>query len=297
MGKKKILVTGGAGFIGYNLVKRLHEEGNNVIVIDDYSTGTQNNQVDGVIYKELDIEGIEYINGKNIDLCYHLAAQSRVQPSFKDPTECFRVNVLGTQKVMEWALHNDVEVVYAGSSSKHHDPSDSPYAMFKYLGEEVCKLYKKTYHVGVQIARFYNVYGPNESLDIIEGNVIGIWRGLIEKYEGEKSRTLKIVGDGEQRRDFTHVDDIVDGLIKIAETPILHEDAWELGTGVNYSINELYKMFKEKYPQVKSEYIPDQKGNYRETLNKNTDAKDLLGWNATDKLKDYIKGLYKTKDY
>ena len=297
MGKKKILVTGGAGFIGYNLVKRLHEEGNSVIVIDDYSTGTQNNQVDGVIYKELDIEGIEYINGKNIDLCYHLAAQSRVQPSFKDPTECFRVNVLGTQKVMEWALHNDVEVVYAGSSSKHHDPSDSPYAMFKYLGEEVCKLYKKTYHVGVQIARFYNVYGPNESLDIIEGNVIGIWRGLIEKYEGEKSRILKIVGDGEQRRDFTHVDDIVDGLIKIAETPILHEDAWELGTGVNYSINELYKMFKEKYPQVKSEYIPDQKGNYRETLNKNTDAKDLLGWNATDKLKDYIKGLYKTKDY
>jgi len=245
----------------------------------------------------LDIEGIEYINGKNIDLCYHLAAQSRVQPSFKDPTECFRVNVLGTQKVMEWALHNDVEVVYAGSSSKHHDPSDSPYAMFKYLGEEVCKLYKKTYHVGVQIARFYNVYGPNESLDIIEGNVIGIWRGLIEKYEGEKSRILKIVGDGEQRRDFTHVDDIVDGLIKIAETPILHEDAWELGTGVNYSINELYKMFKEKYPQVKSEYIPDQKGNYRETLNKNTDAKDLLGWNATDKLKDYIKGLHKTKDY
>ncbi len=297
MGKKKILVTGGAGFIGYNLVKRLHEEGNSVIVIDDYSTGTQNNQVDGVIYKELDIEGIEYINGKNIDLCYHLAAQSRVQPSFKDPTECFRVNVLGTQKVMEWALHNDVEVVYAGSSSKHHDPSDSPYAMFKYLGEEVCKLYKKTYHVGVQIARFYNVYGPNESLDIIEGNVIGIWRGLIEKYEGEKSRILKIVGDGEQRRDFTHVDDIVDGLIKIAETPILHEDAWELGTGVNYSINELYKMFKEKYPQVKSEYIPDQKGNYRETLNKNTDAKDLLGWNATDKLKDYIKGLHKTKDY
>ena len=289
MGLKKILVTGGAGFIGYNLVKKLHEQGHKVIVIDDYSTGTQNNQIDGVIYKEMDIEQIEYIKGDSIDLCYHLAAQSRVQPSFDDPTECFRVNVLGTQKVMEWAHHNDVEVVYAGSSSKHHDPSDSPYAMFKYLGEEVCKLYKKTYQVGVQIARFYNVYGPGESLDEKNGNVIGIWRSKIEK--DPEWAILQIVGDGEQRRDFTHVDDVVDGLIKIAETPILHEDAWELGTGVNYSINELSDMFIEKYPSIQFEYIEEQKGNYRETLNTNKDAIDRLGWNPQDKLKDYIKSL------
>ena len=289
MGLKKILVTGGAGFIGYNLVKKLHEQGHKVIVIDDYSTGTQNNQIDGVIYKEMDIEQIEYIKGDSIDFCYHLAAQSRVQPSFDDPTECFRVNVLGTQKVMEWAHHNDVEVVYAGSSSKHHDPSDSPYAMFKYLGEEVCKLYKKTYQVGVQIARFYNVYGPGESLDEKNGNVIGIWRSKIQK--DPEWAILQIVGDGEQRRDFTHVDDVVDGLIKIAETPILHEDAWELGTGVNYSINELSDMFIEKYPSIQFEYIEEQKGNYRETLNTNKDAKDLLGWNPQDKLKDYISSL------
>ena len=289
MGLKKILVTGGAGFIGYNLVKKLHEQGHKAIVIDDYSTGTQNNQIDGVIYKEMDIEQIEYIKGDSIDLCYHLAAQSRVQPSFDDPTECFRVNVLGTQKVMEWAHHNDIEVVYAGSSSKHHDPSDSPYAMFKYLGEEVCKLYKKTYQVGVQIARFYNVYGPGESLDEKNGNVIGIWRSKIQK--DPEWAILQIVGDGEQRRDFTHVDDVVDGLIKIAETPILHEDAWELGTGVNYSINELSDMFIEKYPSIQFEYIEEQKGNYRETLNTNKDAKDLLGWNPQDKLKDYISSL------
>ena len=285
MGKKKILVTGGAGFIGYNLVKRLHEEGNSVIVIDDYSTGTQNNQVDGVIYKELDIEGIEYINGKNIDLCYHLAAQSRVQPSFKDPTECFRVNVLGTQKVMEWALHNDVEVVYAGSSSKHHDPSDSPYAMFKYLGEEVCKLYKKTYHVGVQIARFYNVYGPNESLDIIEGNVIGIWRGLIEKYEGEKSRILKIVGDGEQRRDFTHVDDIVEGLIQIMEQKE-YNHIFELGRGKNYSVNEVANMMG-----ILPIYKEDKPGEAHNTLADYSWANIILNWEPKINLEDYIKTL------
>ena len=198
----------------------------------------------GVYQIEADgLDLFEYIKGDSIDLCYHLAAQSRVQPSFDDPTECFRVNVLGTQKVMEWAHHNDVEVVYAGSSSKHHDPSDSPYAMFKYLGEEVCKLYKKTYQVGVQIARFYNVYGPGESLDEKNGNAIGIWRSKIQK--DPEWAILQIVGDGEQRRDFTHVDDVVDGLIKIAETPILHEDAWELGTGINYSINELFSFFKE----------------------------------------------------
>ena len=288
MGLKKILVTGGAGFIGYNLVKKLHEQGHKVIVIDDYSTGTQNNHVDGVIYKELDIEGIEYINGKNIDLCYHLAAQSRVQPSFKDPTESFRVNVLGTQKVMEWAHHNDVEVVYAGSSSKHHDPSDSPYAMFKALGEEVCKLYKKTYHVGVQIARFYNVYGPDESLDIIEGNVIGIWRGLITEYTGEKSRILKIVGDGEQRRDFTHVDDIVDGLIRIMKQQA-YGHVFEFGRGKNYSVNEVATMFR-----IDPIYKDDKPGEAQNTLCDSKLANDILAWEPKINLIDYINEILYT---
>ena len=104
-------------------------------------------------------------------------------------------------KVMEWAMRNNVKTIYAGSSSKHHDPSDSPYAMYKYLGEEVCKLYKNSFKVNVEIARFYNVYGPNESLDEEHGNVIGIWREKVDK-----GYPLPIVGDGNQRRDFTHVD-------------------------------------------------------------------------------------------
>ena len=222
-------------------------------------------------------------------MVYHLAAQSRVQPSFDDPTQCFRVNVKGTESVMEWARHNNIKVVYAGSSSKHHDPTDSPYSMYKYLGEEVCKLYRKSFDVDVRIARFYNVYGPSESLDEKNGNVIGIWRSKIQK--DPEWAILQIVGDGEQRRDFTHVDDIVDGLIKISETEDIHEDAWELGTGVNYSINELSDMFIEKYPSIQFEYIEEQKGNYRETLNTNKDAIDRLGWNPQDKLKDYIKSL------
>jgi len=158
--------------------------------------------------------------------------------------------------------------------------------MYKYLGEEVCKLYRKSYNLDVQIARFYNVYGDGESLDETYGNVIGIWRKKI--LTGQK---LPIVGDGEQRRDFTHVDDIVDGLIRISKTDKIHEDAWELGSGVNYSVNELFSFFKEKYPNIDSTYIPDQKGNYRETLNINPDAFRYLDWQPQDRLKDYIQSL------
>ena len=281
----KILVTGGAGFIGSNLINKLVSEGHRVVSLDNYSTGDKKNHVEGVKYINCDIEQLEYIKG-DYDLCFHLAAQSRVQPSFDDPTECLRVNVKGTETVMEWARHNNIKVVYAGSSSKHHDPSDSPYAMYKYLGEEVCKLYKKTYNVNVEICRFYNVYGPGESLDLENGNVIGIWR-----TQTFNSEPITIVGDGEQKRDFIHVDDIVEGLYRIGLVDNKHEDAWELGSGVNYSINELFGFFKEKYPSIDAIYRPDQKGNYRETLNTNTDATERLGWKPKDRLKDYILSL------
>ena len=182
-------------------------------------------------------------------------------------------------------MKNNVKVIYAGSSSKHHDPSDSPYAMTKFLGEEICKLYKKSFNVNVEVARFYNVYGPLEPLDEKFGNVIGIWQTKIKK-----NLPLPIVGDGDQKRDFTHVDDIVDGLLKISNTEISHEDAWEIGTGVNYSINQLYSMFNEKF-KVDAENIPDQRGNYRETLRVNDDLINLLGWEPKDRLKEYIANL------
>ena len=281
----KVLVTGGAGFIGTNLIKRLLNEGHEVVSLDDYETGTKDNHVEGAKYIDGDIETIEYIQG-DYDLCFHLAALSRIQPSFENPTETFRVNVRGNEAVCEWAKHNNVKVVYAGSSSKHHDPSQSPYAAYKYLGEEVCKLYKKTYDLNVEICRFYNVYGPDE---VIEGDwaaVIGIWRRQVR--DGEK---ITIVGDGEQRRDFTHVVDIVDGLYKVAVGTEVHEDAWELGCGVNYSINEMFNMFKERFPQLESLYLPDQPGNYRKTLRENNDTLERLSWKPEDRLNDYIQSL------
>lgn len=281
----KILVTGGAGFIGTNLIKQLVKEGNEVVSLDNYDSGLQENHVDGCKYLEGDISTIEYIKG-DFDICYHLAALSRIQPSFDDPTETFRVNVEGTRAVAEWARHNKVKVVYAGSSSRWHDPYQSPYACFKHMGEEIFKLYRKVYGLDAEICRFYNVYGPDE---IIEGDwaaVIGIWRRQVR--DGEK---ITIVGDGEQRRDFTHVDDIVSALILVAEGISKHEDAWELGTGLNYSINEVYAFFKEKFPNIESVYLPDQPGNYRKTLRENDDMLDKFGWKPTDKLKEYINSL------
>ena len=281
----KILVTGGAGFIGTNLIERLVKEGHEVVSIDNYDSGVAENHIDNVKYINADIETIEYIKGDDFDLCFHLAALSRIQPSFENPTDTFRVNVRGTEAVCEWARHNNVKVVYAGSSSKHHNPSDSPYAMYKFLGEEVCKLYKSTFEVDVEICRFYNVYGPKEIVDGDWAAVIGIWRNQVNN-----NQKITIVGDGEQRRDFTHVVDICDALYKVGVGNEKHEDAWELGTGINYSVNEVYGMFKEKFGS-ESMYIPDQKGNYRETLRENNDMVERLNWKPEDRLKEYIDSL------
>jgi UDP-glucose 4-epimerase len=281
---KKILVTGGVGFIGTNLLMELKKLNYQLYSLDNYSTGAKKNEVEGITYLNQDITQIANLKN-DFEICFHLAAQSRVQPSFDNPEESFRVNVLGTLKVMEWSRINNTKIIYAGSSSKHHNPSDSPYAMYKYLGEEVCKLYRKSYKVNVEIARFYNVYGPGENVDEKYGNVIGIWRAKIEKGE-----PLPIVGDGKQKRDFIHVYDIVDGLQKIAFSNLNHDDAWELGTGVNYSITNVYDFFNNYF---KTDFIniPDQPGNYRTTLRENDDTLKLLNWIPKDRLEKHIKSL------
>tara|TARA_A200000113_G_C8867865_1_gene355414 strand:+ start:1650 stop:2510 length:861 start_codon:yes stop_codon:yes gene_type:complete len=282
--KKNILITGGAGFIGSNLAQKLINDDHNVISIDNYSFGKKENEVKNVKYINDDIANISAYD-ESIDICFHLAAKARVQPSFDDPVDYFRVNAEGTMKVAEWAVKNNIKVVYAGSSSKHFSPEDSPYAMYKYLGEQICKLYKKSFGLKVEIARFYNVYGPKESRDEKYGNVIGIWT-----TKAMKGEPLPIVGDGNQRRDFTHVFDIVDGLIKIGFSDISQKDGWELGTGNNYSVNELFEMFKMRF-NVNSTLIPDQPGNYKKTLRKNNNLLDLLNWNPKDQLAEHIKNL------
>lgn len=282
---KKILVTGGAGFIGTNLIKRLKDEGHRVVSLDDYETGSESNHIEGVKYIKGDIEQLFYIKG-DFDIVYHLAALARIQPSFQDPLETYRVNTTGTQIVCEWARQNGVKMIYSGSSSRWHDPQQSPYATYKKLGEDIVKMYKKVYGCDFEITRFYNVYGPHEIVDGKWAAVIGIFR-----HQVFNSQPITIVGDGEQRRDFTHIDDIVSALVKIGLGDYKHEDAWELGTGQDYSINEVYQLFCEKFGELEKINLPDQKGNYRKTLRENDDSLEILDWKPTDRLKEYINLL------
>lgn len=284
---EKILVTGGAGFIASNLINYLtNDKTLEVYWFDrDYSKLDQNQSKN---YIELDIKNIEYITTKhNIkpDIIYHLAADVKVQESFDKPTQYIENNVLGTQYVLDYAHKIGAKVVYAGSASRHGDPSSSPYALSKYLGEELCKMYRKIYKLDVNIARFYNVYGPNEHVDPKDASVIGIWR-----YNIENNLKCQIVGDGEQERDFIHVQDIVEGLVAIGDGISSHDDAWELGTGKTTSINDLATMFHEKYG-IEFDWVDDQKGNVRKSILVNNDTYDKLGWKPKRKLMHYIMSL------
>lgn len=287
----KILVTGGNGFIGSNLIKKLLSEGHEVVSLDDLSTGLKEYEVEGCNYVYGDIENLLYWKGESFDLCYHLAALARIQPSFDDPMETFRVDTQGVMVVAEWARQNNVKVVYSGSSSKWCNPETSPYATCKKLGEDILKMYRTAYGCDFEIARFYNVYGPNELVDGKWAAVIGIWRKQIEE-----GKPITIISDGDQRRDFTYVDDICDALYKIGMEDKKHEDAWELGTGMNYSINEVFGFFQEAFGELEKVHLPDVPGNYRKTLRENDDTLERLGWAPKDRLRDYILSLNSEKE-
>lgn len=285
---KKALVTGGCGFVGYELTKQLINNGFDVDVIDNLSIGKESKDVTSIGANFLggDIRAMENIPNKKYDYIFHLAALSRIQPSFVNPNTTFSVNVDGTRQVLEYVRRNGGKLIYAGSSSRHHNPELSPYAMSKYLGEQLCALYRRVYDVNVEITRFYNVYGPGELIDSHMAAVIGIFRKNVKE-----DKPLLIHGDGEQRRDFTHIDDICDGLRMISESDIHHSEGWELGTGKNYSLNEVFNMFKERFQNTQKQHVENVKGNYRETIRLNDKALDELGWKPTDKLRGYINSL------
>lgn len=280
--KTRVLVTGGCGFIGCALSEKLVEFGYDVDVIDNLSIGREAIKPEGAAFLGWDVRGMESFPVSDYKYIFHLAALSRIQPSFRSPSTTFGVNLNGTRQVVDYTMRSGAKLIYAGSSSRHHNPELSPYAMTKYMGEEWIKLYKRVYGLRAEIARFYNVYGPNELVNSKMAALIGKWRAAVRD-----GQPLIIHGDGEQRRDFTHIDDIVFGLIAIAESDEQHDDAWELGTGKNYSINEVAKMFN--YPNI--EYVEDVPGNYRETLRVNDDAINRLVWKPKDRLKEYIQSL------
>ena len=277
----RTIVTGGAGFIGTNLIKRLLKDGHDVISLDNYSTGFIENHQVGCDYCDVDVTK-RFPDIDVPDVIFHLAALARIQPSIKNPHKTIFNNFVSTLNILEYARKNNIRFVYAGSSSFHHGLYESPYAWSKFSGEDLCKLYINVYDMDTAICRFYNVYGPHQ----IEDGIYCTLMGIFEKQyrDGEP---LTIVGTGEQRRDFTHVDDIVEGLIKCSEQP-LRGEIFELGSGKNYSINEVANMFGEDYPK---KYIDQRPGEYDVTLADYTLAKKTLKWKPHLNLSDYIKKI------
>lgn len=278
----KVLVTGGAGFVGTNLIKRLLEEGHEVVSIDNYSTGLESNHQDGAEYLNYDIRNITSYDWIKPEFVFHMAAIARIQPSFEKPQDYFEVNALGTMRLVDWCAKSGVPVVYAGSSSKHSGRYKNPYTFSKDLGEDIIKLYQQHYQLKASIARFYNVYGPNQLTEGGYTTLIGRW--INSWYKQEK---FVIYGDGEQRRDFTHVDDIVDAL-----TLVMYKQTYgyefELGRGKNYSVNEVLQMFQQT-----AEYFPTRPGEALTTLNTDNTAREVLGWKPTRNLTDYLKEVIK----
>ena len=290
----KMLVTGGAGFVGTNLIIRLMKDGHEVVSVDNYYTGKKENHQEGCQYHDFDLSsshtlGIYVDHGSypswrddEYDVIFHIGALARIQPSLRNPYKSIFNNFVSSLNIFEYARQNNIKVVYAGSSTFHHGLYSSPYAWSKYSGEELCKLYSSVYDLSTAICRFYNVYGPYQLEDGEYSTVLGIF----EKQYRE-GKPLTITADGKQRRDFTYIDDIVDGLVKCSEHNFKAE-FFELGKGINYSINEVANMFGEDYPW---EYIPARKGEYDVTLADYSKAKLKLGWEPKGDITQYIKSI------
>ena len=281
----KILVTGGAGFIGTNLIRLLLKEGHTVYSIDSYITGLVANHQKGCTYLTDDVRNIASYEElfKNLDVIYHLAALARIKPSFDNPKASFDNNVTGTYDVVHFAHSHNIPLIYAGTSSKHSGRFKNPYTWSKDLGEDIIKLYQEHFGLRASIARFYNVYGPYQLLEGPYCTVIGIW---LRAYS--EGRPLLITGDGEQRRDFTHIDDLVRALYLIAIKQTYGYE-FELGRGSNHSLNEL----KDVIGPDKFTYIESRVGEARETLCTDKTAQKILGWSPSIDVLDYIEKTFK----
>ena len=281
----RVLVTGGAGFIGANLVNRLIKDNHEVIIFDNLSTGSQYN-----IHKEsklflIDISHNKYFKDKKmddimngVDVIFHLAALPRIGPSFKNPKEVCDINVGGTQNILDLARKYEIPVIYAGSSSFWGGTYKNPYTFSKWQGEELCKMYERIYGLSVTICRFYNVYGDFMPT---EGEYRTVLPIFLEQHKSEEP--LTITSDGEQRRDFTHVDDIVEAMMRVVYCN-KWGNTYELGRGKNHSINEVAEIFGGERV-----YIDEIPGETRNTLCKSELARNKLKWYPKINLEDWIK--------
>jgi UDP-glucose 4-epimerase len=275
---KLILVTGGAGFVGSNLCRRLVADGHRVISLDNGFVG-EGNQLEGVEYRTGHTKDIESIVPETPDMIYHLGEYSRVERSLIEPDVVWDLNVAGTFRVLEYWRSRKSKLIYAGSSTKFADGGLgrdlSPYTWTKATNTELVRNYGEWYGLPYAITYFYNVYGPGERAGAY-GTVIEIFKQ--KRLSGEP---LTVNAPGTQKRNFTHINDIVEGLILVGEQG--EGDEFGLGNHEAYSILEVAEFFGGEI-----EMKPEVSGN-RMNSDVDTSKSELLGWKATHSLPDYIK--------
>ncbi len=280
-GKKIILVTGGAGFIGSNLIEKLvQDKQNEVYSLDNYFTGEKKNHILGATYIEGHTKDIAVLVDVIPDLVFHLGEYSRVEQSFFDMPIVWEFNKAGTFAVLEFCRKNKTKVVYAGSSTKFGDGGlgrdQSPYAWTKATNTELVRNYGEWFKLPYAITYFYNVYGPREISEGTYATLIALFK---EKFK--KHQPLTVTAPGTQMRNFTHVDDIVRGLILVGERG--EGDDYGLGAEEAYNVLDIAKMFGGEVTM-----LPERKGNRMSASIDLSRSKNELGWRAEKKIKDYI---------
>ena len=280
-GKKVVLVTGGAGFVGSHLCERLVKEGHNVISLDNYFTGSTDNHVEGVDYREGHTKDIEVLVPETPDLVFHLGEYARTEKSFEDIELVWDLNKSGTFAVLEFCRRKDCKIVYAGSSTKFADNGEgrdqSPYAWTKATNTELVQNYASWFGLNYAITYFYNVYGPRE----MSGPYGTVVRIFTELYRG--GQLLPITSPGTQTRNYTHVHDIVDGLVLVGEQG--QGDGYGIGADTSYSVLELADFFGGE-----TMMMPERKGN-RMTSGVDTEKTKALGWSPSRTLTRWIEDV------
>ncbi len=281
--KSMILVTGGAGFIGSHLCEKLAKDANNdVISLDNYSTGTKENHVRNVTYIEGETKDIENHIDFSPDYIYHLGEYSRVEQSFDDIETVWRYNKDGIFSVLQFCRKTGAKIIYAGSSTKFGDGglgrSQSPYAWTKSSNTELVENYGAWFNVPFAITYFYNVYGDREISTGKYATLIALFNEKMKKGE-----PLTVVRPGTQKRNFTHIEDVVSGLVLVGENG--YGDEFGIGSQDAFTILEIAEMFGGDV-----EMLPERKGN-RMIADVFTAKTEALGWKADRSIKDYIKNL------